>query len=124
MLPFVRRCSGRLALPTLGLFLLAGCSGGGKQVLGIPPSGEPVTVAAAQTVANKQPVTVHGKMVEKCPVAGCWFMLKDSTGVIKVDTKSAGFVVLNVPLGADVTVSGKSAANGSERMVEASGVRY
>jgi uncharacterized protein YdeI (BOF family) len=124
MLRFVCRCSSRLALSALGLLLLAGCSGSGKQVLGTPPSGEPVTVAAAQAVANKQPVTVHGKMVEKCPVAGCWFMLKDDTGTIKVDTKSAGFVVLNVPVGTDVTVSGKSAANGSERMVEASGVRY
>jgi uncharacterized protein YdeI (BOF family) len=103
---------------------MAGCGSNGHTVLGTAPEGQPVTVAAVQNVALKKPVTVHGKLVEKCPVAGCWFMVKDPTGVIKVDTKAAGFVVLDVPLGVDVTVSGKSAANGSERMVEATGVRY
>lgn len=104
--------------------LLAGCRGSGQNVLGAAPEGKPVTVAAAQAAAVKEPVTVRGKLVEKCPVAGCWFMVKDATGVMKVDTKAAGFVVLDVPLGVDITVSGKTAPNGSERMVEATGVRY
>lgn len=122
-LPLPRRLM-VLAFSAACLALVSGCASQGRTVLGAAPKGLPVTVAAAQASAVKQPVTVHGKMVEKCPVAGCWFMLKDSTGVIKVDTKSAGFVVLDVPVGADMTVSGKAAANGAERMMEATGVRY
>jgi len=43
-------------------------------------------------------VVLHGRMTQKCPVAGCWFMLHDETGTIKVDTKNAGFVVVDIPL--------------------------
>lgn len=63
-------------------------------------------------------------MFEKCPVAGCWFRLRDRTGTIKVDTKAAGFVVVKVPLATTVTVSGKVVADGDEVMIEAAGVRY
>ncbi len=59
-----------------------------------------------------------------CPVAGCWFRLRDGTGVIKVDTKSAGFVVVNLPLGIPMTVAGKAVAEGDEVMIEATGIRY
>lgn len=63
-------------------------------------------------------------MVEKCPTAGCWFRLRDRTGTIKVDTKSAGFVVVNVPLQSQVTVAGKVVPDGDDVMIEATGVRY
>ena len=63
-------------------------------------------------------------MIEKCPIAGCWFRLRDQTGVIKVDTKSAGFVVVDVPLERQVTVAGKVVADGDDVMVEATGIRY
>jgi uncharacterized protein YdeI (BOF family) len=69
-------------------------------------------------------VTVRGVMIEKCPVAGCWFRLRDSTGVIKVDTKSARFAVVNVPLESQMTVAGKAVAEGDEVMIEATGIRY
>ena len=63
-------------------------------------------------------------MAKKCPVAGCWFMLQDKTGTIKVDTKNAGFVVVDVPLNTALTVAGRVVTNGNERLIEASGVRY
>jgi len=63
-------------------------------------------------------------MLEKCPVAGCWFRLQDRTGIIKVDTKLAGFVVVNVPLESKVTVAGKVAADGDQIVIEATGIRY
>ncbi len=63
-------------------------------------------------------------MVEKCPVAGCWFKLQDNTGTIRVDTKAAGFVVVKVPLESKITVSGKIVTEGDETLLEASGVRY
>ena len=63
-------------------------------------------------------------MVEKCPTAGCWFRLRDNTGVIKVDTKSTGFVVVDVPLETKITVSGKVVADGNDVQIEATGIRY
>jgi hypothetical protein len=63
-------------------------------------------------------------MIEKCPVAGCWFRLQDPTGTIKVDTKSAGFVVVDVPLQSQVIVAGKVVAEGSDVVLEATGLRY
>ena len=63
-------------------------------------------------------------MIEKCPVAGCWFRLRDGTSIIKVDTKSARFVVVHVPLDTQMTVAGKAVAEGDEVMIEATGIRY
>lgn len=63
-------------------------------------------------------------MTKKCPVAGCWFMLHDESGTIKVDTKNAGFVVVDVPLNSRITVAGRLATNGAERVIDATGLRY
>jgi len=62
-------------------------------------------------------------MIEKCPTAGCWFRLRDSTGVIKVDTKSAGFVVVDVPLEAKITVAGRVLTDGNDAQIEATGIQ-
>ena len=70
------------------------------------------------------PVVLSGSMIEKCPVAGCWFRLQDETGIIKVDTRSAGFVVVNVPVKSKMVVSGKVIADGDSFSIEATGVRY
>jgi hypothetical protein len=51
-------------------------------------------------------------------------MLQDSAGKIKVDTKNAAFVVVDVPLRTIVTVAGRKATNGNETFIEATGVRY
>jgi len=63
-------------------------------------------------------------MIEKCPVAGCWFVVRDDSGKIKVDTKNAGFVVVDVPLQMPVLIAGRVATNGAERFIDATGVRY
>ena len=105
-----------------------GCRPVGSTVLGTPPTGTPAKVAeilAANTTGlTNTAVTLEGVMVEKCPVAGCWFKLRDGANVLRVDTKFAGFVVLDVPLNSQVTVSGRVAADGSERVLVASGLRY
>lgn len=69
-------------------------------------------------------VTIEGTLVEKCPVAGCWFRIRDDTGVIKVDTKMAGFVVTEIPLQTRLTVGGKVALEGVEIVLQATGLRY
>jgi hypothetical protein len=43
---------------------------------------------------------------------------------MRVDTKTSGFVVLDVPLGSTLTVGGKVTGNASERALEATGIRY
>ena len=86
--------------------------------------GEPALTAAAKTAPKFSEVTLAGVMIDKCPVAGCWFRLRDTTGVIKIDTKSAGFAVVNVPLERKVVVSGTIATEGDEITMAANGIRY
>ena len=107
-----------------GGLVLSGCSSSGKSVRGVPPTDAPIALAAAKEAHAGAPVTIHGKMIEKCPVAGCWFIVKDKSGTMRVDTKAAGWVVLDVPLNTDVTVSGKMAAGTSDPTLDASGLRY
>jgi len=106
------------------LLLCAGCHQLNSTVLGKAPQGEPQTISSVKN-GNASSVTIQGVMIEKCPVAGCWFYLRDSTGVIKVDTKLAGFVVLDVPLQSRLTVTGSKVMAGSNEItIAASGIRY
>ena len=106
------------------LLLAAGCSKPNGKVLGQAPKGEPQNIIAIKAGDTPAQVTIQGVMIEKCPVAGCWFRLRDRTGIIKVDTKTAGFVVVNVPLETTVTVAGKVVPDGKEVALEATGLRY
>jgi uncharacterized protein YdeI (BOF family) len=105
--------------------LLVACQPEGSRTLGLAPDGLPETVAQLKRSPSVgRAATVAGEIIEKCPVAGCWFMLRDDTGVIKVDTKSAGFVVLEIPLHTRVRVAGRLGGEGSEKLLEATGLRY
>src|SRR5688572_19962101 len=76
------------------LLLMVGCGKAPETSLGVQPaSATTVTVKALAQSPKAQKVTVQGEMIEKCPVAGCWFILRDKTGTVRVDTKAAGFVV-------------------------------
>jgi len=110
---------------TLSALLLGlGCDIREAPILGRPPTGEAQTVSSMKRVDAGSQVLLSGVMVEKCPVAGCWFRLRDNTGTIKVDTRSAGFVVARVPVNSKLTVSGKLIADGDDLTIEALGVRY
>ena len=114
----------------LGLVLLAcrglatACRNSSATVLGKAPKGQPRSILSVRAGDTPPQVTISGVMIEKCPVAGCWFRLSDSSGTIKVDTKSAGFVVVDVPLQKQVIVAGKVVAEGSDVILEATGLRY
>jgi len=110
-------------LSILSVLLLAGCGSRQNSVLGKAPDAQSLTEVRLLSAKAGSAVTVQGEMVEKCPVAGCWFMLRDKTGIVRVDTKAAGFVVSEVPLHTQMTVSGTVDA-GSEIGVKATGVRY
>jgi len=106
------------------LLFVVGCSRPRGTVLGKAPKGESRTILAVRDGTTPPDVVLRGVMVEKCPTAGCWFRLSDGTGTLKVDTKNAGFVVVDVPLQSTVLVAGKVVADGNEVLLEATGVRY
>src|SRR5262245_20546805 len=116
----------RVALAFLAALatLVAGCSSHGSKTLGTISTAPAVSTAALRQVPADTPVVLHGRLTEKCPVAGCWFVLQDETGTVKVDTKHAGFVVLDVSLGTTVTVAGLVATNDTGRIIDATGLRY
>jgi uncharacterized protein YdeI (BOF family) len=113
----------RFAVLLIFIVCFAGCSSKGK-VLGKTPK-DPVSSILAINAGDAPPrITLRGKMFEKCPQAGCWFKLDDGTGAIKVDTKAAGFTVTAIPLNSEISVAGKLVNDGSEPMLEATGVIY
>lgn len=103
---------------------LAGCSECGSHTLGTVMTGTETTIAAARKISGPDSLVIRGTMIQKCPVAGCWFMLHDQTGTIKVDTKNAGFVVVDVSLNTPMMVAGRMTTNGAERLIDATSLRY
>lgn len=105
-----------------------GCKSTGNHLLGTAFETKAITTIASisgkDASTPPSPVTVHGTMTEKCPVAGCWFYLKDDSGTVKVDVKDAGFVVTDVPTGADMTVSGTIDKTGEDPVFVATGLRW
>jgi len=114
-----------LAFTLLAVSLLAGCdrAPAGK-ILGKAPVDAVKSILAVRAGDTPQKIALSGTLVEKCPVAGCWFRLQDDTGTIKVSTKNAGFVVVDVPLETKITVAGQIVTEGDEVEIEATGLRY
>lgn len=104
--------------------LLAGCAQPGGHTLGTVPTGKPATIAEARAAAAGTPIVLHGEMVEKCPSAGCWFILRDEKGTMKVDLSATKFVVVDVPVHSTMTVVGKAAGSGDGRFLDATGLQY
>ena len=102
---------------------IAGCGHGGR-TMGRASFGETIPIAGARAAGGASPVTIEGSMIEKCPVAGCWFILRDRTGAMKVDTKAAGFAVVDVPLRTRIRVAGRVREEGTEPILEADGLSY
>jgi uncharacterized protein YdeI (BOF family) len=104
--------------------LTSGCGGRQETVRGAAlPTVDVSSVSQLKTAVGAKPVLLRGEMIEKCPVAGCWFMLRDKTGVVRVDTKAAGFVVSDVPLHTVMTVAGR-VTPGAQPGVAATGIRF
>lgn len=114
----------RIPALTIAALVWAGCSSRDATTLGSAVEGTFVPAASIQKTPLESPVVLQGTMTRKCPVAGCWFILQDETGTIKVDTKNAGFVVVEVPLNSRVIVAGRVSTNATGRFIDASGVRY
>lgn len=101
-----------------------GCGHLRQRVRGVAPAEAPVAMAAkSAAMPSGARILLRGEMTEKCPVAGCWFKLKDASGVVRVDTRTAGFVVSDIPLHTQMTVAG-SVSHEEPSGVAATGIRY
>lgn len=101
---------------------VCGCQSSSTTLLGRPlPVQSPLLVDHLKP--SRLPVVIEGTMVEKCPVAGCWFKVEDKSGIVKVDTKNAGFVVVSVPTGTKVRVAGTYQGD-PEPLITATGMTY
>jgi hypothetical protein len=69
-------------------------------------------------------MVLRGEMIEKCPTAGCWFILRDGKGTMKIDLAAAGIVAIDVPVHSTVTGGGKTAGSGDSRFLDATGFQY
>ena len=105
------------------VFLLSGCGSKQSTVLGKIPAQAPSSTVRELPKRAGTAVTLQGEMIEKCPVAGCWFMLRDKTGIVRVDTKASGFVVSEVALHTNMTVTG-TVTSGPDSALKATGLRY
>jgi uncharacterized protein YdeI (BOF family) len=114
----------RSVLSISAALLLGGCAGHRSEVRGHLQPGPSTTVARLASVSTNGSVTVRGTMIEKCPTAGCWFILQDNTGRVRVDLKAAGFAVTDMPTGGTVAVSGRLRRDAEEPVVIASGARF
>lgn len=115
---------GRYVVGLLAGLALVGCGPREPHVLGVAPASEKVvTMSEAAKAPAAQKIKIEGEMVEKCPAAGCWFVLRDKTGTLRVDTKGADFVVTDVPLRTTMTVAGKI-VQGETPTLAATGARY
>lgn len=108
----------------LAVLCLTGCRPPGGHSLGKPPEGAARSILSVRAGDTPPNVVVQGRIIEKCPVAGCWFRIQDDTAVIKVDTKAAGFVVTDIPLETQVTVAGKVSHEDDEIVLNGAGLRY
>ena len=114
----------RICLFVFCAALFVACGRPKGKALGRAPAGDVKSILAVQAGDTPASVTLRGVIIEKCPVAGCWFRIQDESGIMKVDTKAAGFVVTDIPLQARLTVAGKVTQEGNETILEASGLRY
>lgn len=95
-----------LAVAAGGVYMFLG-KGSTELGNGIPAGAQIVDISGISEEMVGEEITIRGAMSQKCPTAGCWFYLKDSTGEIRVDTAPSGFTITEIPLGKEVTVHGK-----------------
>lgn len=52
-------------------------------------------------------VAIEGTIVKECPHTGCWAVIEDSSGQIRIDTKAGGFALPLHREGSKVRIVGK-----------------
>ncbi len=52
-------------------------------------------------------VAIEGTIIKECPHTGCWAVIEDSSGQIRIDTKAGGFALPLRREGSKVRIVGK-----------------
>lgn len=65
-------------------------------------------------------VTIQGKIIRECPT-GCWFEVKEDSGIIYVDINPSGFAIPQ-KVGEKVIVEGKVQLRGNQPTLAGTGV--
>ena len=88
-----------LAVPVVVAVLLAGAvaylARPQKELFGTPPAAQVATVAIADITPERlgQTVAIEGTIVQECPHTGCWAIIRDASGRIRIDTQAGGFAL-------------------------------
>ena len=54
---------------------------------------ETVNIGELDQADVGQRIAIKGKIVEECPHSGCWAVIEDGTGRIRIDTNKGGFAL-------------------------------
>lgn len=107
----------------IGVLLLQGC-GKPESYGALTSDAKAATVAdimKAPEVYDGKAVRLEGKIVTECP-SGCWFEMKDASGIIHVDIEPSGLAIPQ-RVGKKATVTGKVAVDGNQISVIGNGVK-
>ena len=91
------------------------CAAGGRMTgMGVQAAaaasdqGPKSTPIGSLTAAQKdQKVQIEGTIAQECPHTGCWAVIKDDTGQIRIDTNDGGFTLPLHQEGHKIRVVGK-----------------
>jgi RecJ-like exonuclease len=67
-----------------------------KQTLGGSPASEALQTTNIGTLNQDmagRTVQIEGTIAEECPHTGCWAVIQDDTGRIRIDTNKGGFAL-------------------------------
>lgn len=67
-----------------------------KQTFGGLPAGEALQttdIGSLNQEMASQTVQIEGTIHEECPHTGCWAVIQDDTGKIRIDTNKGGFAL-------------------------------
>jgi len=79
-----------------------GSQGAGQQVA----STQTAPIGSLSAEHEGQTVRIEGTIIKECPHSGCWAVVKDDTGEVRIDTNKGGFALPLNREGARITVVG------------------
>ena len=77
--------------------------------LGTHPGGhvEHVNIGEISEEHVGRTVAIHGQITTQCPTTGCWALVKDGTGEIRIDTQKGAFALPPRSVGSKINVVGE-----------------
>ena len=120
----MKRCSTTLLVITLSFLLLSTVGCGKPELYGNPVSETESTglkkILSSPADYNGKTVKIEGTISEECPT-GCWFNLKDDSGMIYVELSAKG-IAIPQKVGSKVIVQGKVKVDGRDTRIIGEGV--